>query len=162
VPDREWNPGPVPYGGQARQQLTPATLYLLKKPHLLLTGVGHEVEQGHVLVAAGLRVGNAREAVQLEAERVAALAPVHVVAEGEDDLQHLAQSLTALNLLAGLQDGPHLGPDLRQPDGELLLVVEGAQPLLVVGDPAHVAMIWSSTSYLAANAYGAAALGSIL
>ena len=131
-------------------------------PHLLLTGVGHEVEQGHVLVAAGLRVGDAREAVQLEAERVAALAPVHVVAEGEDDLQHLAQSLTALDLLAGLQDGPHLGPDLRQPDGELLLVVEGAQPLLVVGDPAHVAVIWSRTSYLAANVYVAAALGSIL
>jgi hypothetical protein len=31
----------------------------------------------------------------------------------------------------------NLGPDLRQPDGELLLVVEGAQTLLVVGDPAH-------------------------
>ncbi len=31
----------------------------------------------------------------------------------------------------------NLGPDLGQPDGELLLVVEGAQTLLVVGDPAH-------------------------
>jgi hypothetical protein len=66
------------------------------------------VEQGHVLVAAGLGVGDARKAVELEAERVAALTPVHVVPEGEDDLQHLAQSLAALNLLARLQHPRHL------------------------------------------------------
>ncbi len=66
------------------------------------------MEQGHILVAAGLGVGDAREAVQLEAERVAALAAVHVVPEGENDLQHLAQSLAALNLLARLQHPRHL------------------------------------------------------
>ncbi len=66
------------------------------------------MEQCHVLVAAGLGVGDAREAVQLEAERVAALAPVHVVPERENDLQHLAQSLAALNLLARLQHPRHL------------------------------------------------------
>jgi hypothetical protein len=104
--------------------------------YLLFAGVGHEVEEGHVLVAAGLGVGNPGEAVQLEAERVAALAPVHVIAEGEDDLQHLAEPLAPLHLLAALQYGLDLGPDLRQPDGELLLVVEGAEPLLVMRDPA--------------------------
>ena len=93
------------------------------------------MEEGHVLVAAGLGVGNPGEAVELEAERVAALAPVHVVAKGQDDLQHFAEALAALDLLAGLQHPHHLGPHLRQPDGELLLVVEGAQPLLVVRDP---------------------------
>ena len=72
---------------------------------LLLASVGHEVEQGHVLVAAGLGVRDAGETVELEAEGVAALAPVHVVAEGEDDLQHLAKALAALHLLAGLQHG---------------------------------------------------------
>ncbi len=66
------------------------------------------MEQCHVLVAAGLGVGDAREAVELEAERVPALAAVHVVPKGEDDLQHLAQSLTALNLLARLQHPRHL------------------------------------------------------
>ncbi len=66
------------------------------------------MEQGHVLVAAGLGVGDAREAVQLESERVAALAAVHVVPEREDDLQHLAQSLAALDLLARLQHPRHL------------------------------------------------------
>jgi hypothetical protein len=72
-----------------------------KQVHLLLAGVGHEVEEGHVLVAAGLGVRDARETVELEAERVAALAAVHVVAKGEDELEHLAEALAALDLLAG-------------------------------------------------------------
>ena len=61
------------------------------------------MEQGHVLVAAGLGIRYPRQAVQLEAQSVPPLAPVHVVPEGEDDLQHLAEPLAALHLLAALQ-----------------------------------------------------------
>jgi hypothetical protein len=100
-------PDPDQGGQKAYDPTDPDSLHC-KKTHLLLAGVGHEVEQGHVLVAAGLGVGDAREAVELEPERVAALAPVHVVPEREDDLQHLAQSLAALNLLARLQHPRHL------------------------------------------------------
>ena len=78
------------------------------------------------------------EAVELEADRVTALAAVHVVAKGQDELQHLFEALAALHLLAGLQHGLHLGPDLGQPDVELFLVVQSAQPLFVVGDPENV------------------------
>ena len=68
----------------------------------------------------------------------ALLAGVHVVAKGQDELQHLFEALAALHLLAGLQHGLHLGPDLGQPDVELFLVVQSAQPLFVVGDPENV------------------------
>ena len=57
------------------------------------------MEQGHVLVAAGLGVGNPGETVELEADGVAALAAVHVVAKGQDQFQHLAQTLAPLHLL---------------------------------------------------------------
>jgi hypothetical protein len=102
---------PLPNGsgsGSREAEPDPEDPQHCKKTHLLLAGVGHEVEQGHVLVAAGLGVGDAREAVELEAEGVAALTAVHVVPEREDDLQHLAQSLAALHLLARLQHPRHL------------------------------------------------------
>ena len=54
--------------------------------HLLLAGAGHEVEEGHALVAAGLGVSDPGETRQLEAHGVAPLASVHVVSKGEDEL----------------------------------------------------------------------------
>ena len=90
------------------------------------------MEESHVLVAARLRVRDPGQRVQLEAVRVAPLAPVHVVAKGEDQLEDLLQPLAALHLLRRLQHGLDLGAELVQPDCELLLVVESPQALLVV------------------------------
>ena len=104
----------------------------LTHSYLLVTSVRHEVEESHVLVAARLRVRDPGQRVQLEAVRVAPLAPVHVVAKGEDQLEDLLQPLAALHLLRRLQHGLDLGAELVQPDCELLLVVESPQALLVV------------------------------
>ena len=82
------------------------------------------MQESHVLVAARLCVRDPRQRVQLEAVGVAPLAAVHVVAEGEDQLQHPLQPLAPLHLLRGLQHRLNLGAELVQPDGELLLVVE--------------------------------------
>ncbi len=62
------------------------------------------------------------------------LIPIHVVSKGQDELQHFLQPLTSLDLFGGLQHSLNFGLDLGVPDVELLLVVKGAQPLLVVSD----------------------------
>ena len=103
--------------------------------HLLLAGAGNEVQQGDALVAAGLGVRDPRQAVQLEAHGVAALAAVHVVSEREDKLQHSPQTLASLNFFASLQNSQNFWFNFIVPDIELLLVVKRAQPLLVVSDP---------------------------
>ena len=100
--------------------------------YLLVTSVRHEVEESHVLVATRLRVRDPGQRVQLEAVCVAPLAPVHVVAKGEDQLEDLLEPLAALHLLRRLQHGLDLGTELVQPDCELLLVVKSPQALLVV------------------------------
>ena len=69
---------------------------------------------------------------ELETVGRAFLHAVHVVAEGEDQLEDLLQPLAALHLLRRLQHGLDLGAELVQPDCELLLVVESPQALLVV------------------------------
>ena len=103
--------------------------------HLLLAGAGNEVQQRDALVAAGLGVRDPRQAVQLEAHGVAALAAVHVVSEREDKLQHSPQTLASLNFFASLQNSQNFWFNFIVPDIELLLVVKRAQPLLVVSDP---------------------------
>ena len=94
------------------------------------------MEQGHALVAAGLGVGDPSEARQLEAHGIAPLAPVHVVTEGEDELQHPPQPLASLNLLARLEDCQYFWFDLIIPDIELLLIMESSQSLFVMRYPA--------------------------
>ena len=94
------------------------------------------MEQGHALVAAGLGVGDPGEARQLEAHGIAPLAPVHVVTEGEDELQHPPQPLASLNLLARLEDCQYFWFDLIVPDIELLLIMESSQSLFVMRYPA--------------------------
>ena len=61
------------------------------------------MEEGDVLVAARLGVRDPRQAEELEPHGVAPLAPVHVVAEGQDDLQHPLQPLAPLHLLGTLE-----------------------------------------------------------
>lgn len=104
--------------------------------HLLLAGAGHEVEEGHALVAAGLCVSDPGETRQLEAHGVSPLASVHVVSKGEDELQHPPQPLASLNLLTRLEDSQDFWFDLIVPDVELLLVMERSQSLLVMRYPA--------------------------
>ena len=64
--------------------------------------------------------------------------PVHVVSKGQDDLQHPLEPLAPLHLLGALEHGLDLWLDLREPDVELLLVVQRPQPLLVVSYSAIV------------------------
>ena len=54
--------------------------------------------------------------------------PVHVVSEGQDELQHLLQPLASLDLFGSLQNGLDLGLDLAEPNVEFLLVVKCSQP----------------------------------
>ena len=103
--------------------------------HLVLTGGGYEVQQSHALVTARLRVSDPRQAVQLEPHSITPLASVHVVPEGEDELQHPSETFTSLNLLAGLQDCQYFWFDLVVPDVELLLVMQGSQSLFIVCYP---------------------------
>ena len=103
--------------------------------HLLLAGAGNEVQQGDALVAAGLGVRDPRQAVQLEAHGVAALAAVHVVSEREDKLQHSPQTLASLNFFASLQNCQYFWFDLIVPDVEFLLVMQGSQSLFIVCYP---------------------------
>ena len=102
-------------------------LFLKSNSYLLVTGVRNVVQERHVLVAAGLCVRYPRQAGQLEPHRVSPLAPVHVVPEGQDQLQHLLEPLAPLDLLGGLQHGLELGLYLAEPHLELLLVVQGPQ-----------------------------------
>ena len=101
----------------------------------MLAGCGYKVEESHALVTAGLRVSDPSQAVQLEPNSVAPLSPVHVVPEGEDELQHSSETFTSLNLLAGLQDCQYFWFDLVIPDVELLLVMQGSQSLFIVCYP---------------------------
>ena len=101
----------------------------------MLTGGGHEVEESHALVTAGLGVSDPRQAVQLEAHSIAPLATVHVVPEGEDQFQHPPETLASLNFLASLQDGQYFWFDLVVPDVELFLVMQSSQSLFVVCYP---------------------------
>ena len=55
------------------------------------------MEERHVLVAAGLGVGDPSQAVQLEAHRVPPLSSVHVVSKSQDEFQHPFKSFTPLN-----------------------------------------------------------------
>ena len=93
------------------------------------------MEESHALVTAGLGVSDPRQAVQLEAHSIAPLAAVHVVPEGEDELQHPSETFTSLNLLAGLQDCQYFWFDLVVPNVELLLVMQGSQSLFIVCYP---------------------------
>ena len=101
----------------------------------MLTGGGYEVKEGHALVTAGLRVSDPSQAVQLEPNSVAPLSPVHVVSEGEYELQHPPETFTSLNFLARLQDGQYFWFDLVVPDVELFLVMQSSQSLFVVCYP---------------------------
>lgn len=101
----------------------------------MLTGGGYEVKEGHALVTAGLRVSDPSQAVQLEPNSVAPLSPVHVVPEGEYELQHPPETFTSLNFLARLQDGQYFWFDLVVPDVELFLVMQSSQSLFVVCYP---------------------------
>ena len=101
----------------------------------MLTGGGYEVQQSHALVTARLRVSDPRQAVQLEPHSITPLASVHVIPEGEDELQHPSETFTSLNLLAGLQDCQYFWFDLVVPDVELLLVMQGSQSLFIVCYP---------------------------
>ena len=101
----------------------------------MLTSAGHEMEKSHTLVAAGLGVRYPRQTVQLEPHSVAPLAPVHVVPEGQDQLQHPPQTFTPLNFFAGLQDRQYFWLDLIVPDIELLFVMQGPQSLFIVRYP---------------------------
>ena len=103
--------------------------------HLVLTGGGHEVQEGHALVTAGLGVGYPRQTVQFEPDSIPPLAPVHVVTERQDQLQHSSQPLTALNFFAGLQDCQYFWLDLIIPNVELFLVMQRSQSLFIVCYP---------------------------
>ena len=93
------------------------------------------MKKRHVLVATGLGIRDPRQAVQLEAQRVAPLAPVHVVAKSQDQLEHPLQSFASLDLFRRLEHRKNLRFDLVQPDGKLLFVMQGAQSLLVMRYP---------------------------
>ena len=101
----------------------------------MLTGGGYEVKESHALVTAGLRVSDPRQTVKLEPNSIAPLSSVHVVSEGEDQLQHPSKTFTSLNFLAGLQDGQYFWFDLVIPYVELFLVMQGSQSLFIVCYP---------------------------
>ena len=93
------------------------------------------MQESHTLVTARLGVRDPGQAVQLEPHSITPLSSVHVVPEGEDQLQHPPETFTSLNLLAGLQDCQYFWFDLVIPDVELLLVMQGSQSLFVVCYP---------------------------
>ena len=101
----------------------------------MLTGGGYEVQESHTLVTARLRVSDPGQAVQLEPHSITPLSSVHVVPEGEDQLQHPSETFTSLYFLAGLQDCQYFWFDLVVPDVELLLVMQGSQSLFIVCYP---------------------------
>ena len=112
-------------------------LFLRYLIYLVFTSICHEVKKGHVLVAAGFSISYPCQTIELEPQSVPSLSPVHIVAEGQDELQHLPEPFTPLDFLASLQDSLDLWSDLSQENVELLLVMEGSQPLLVVGNPGN-------------------------
>lgn len=91
------------------------------------------VQQRRALGAGRLGVGEPIERGQPEAAGVATgVAAVHVVAQGEDELEKPSEPARAGHLPRGLQDRAHARRQLRDARRELLLVVQRAQPLLVV------------------------------
>eukprot|EP00047_Mylnosiga_fluctuans_P004774 m.236556 g.236556 ORF g.236556 m.236556 type:complete len:946 (-) comp12989_c0_seq1:123-2960(-) len=103
---------------------------------LLRDGVRDKVQHG-LLAVRGLGVQQTLEGRQLEAVRGAALGAVHVVAEGQNDLEQLLEAAAVDHGLARLQHAVDLRPDglhqlVEEPD-----VRHHAQPALVALDLEH-------------------------
>ena len=103
--------------------------------YLVLAGAGDKMQQCHALVAAWLGISDSCQTVQLEADSVASLSPVHVVTEGQDQLQHSSQSFAALNFFAGLENRQNFWFDFIVENVELFLVMQCPESLLIMGDP---------------------------
>ena len=118
-------------------------LNCLRWMYLGFERVDQIVQESGALWRRWLGVGETVEAGDAEADSVATLAAVHVVAQRQNDLEQLLELLAARHFLGRLHDGRDLGLDLADRHSELLLVEQRVQPLLVVSYPARSTVsIW--------------------